>query len=67
VRRLATTLLGAGEREVFLARRNARPDDLAALHQLAAGLGISVERAYEFEASAHRKLARAQRAPACRG
>jgi DNA-directed RNA polymerase sigma subunit (sigma70/sigma32) len=67
VPRLATTILGARVREVFLARRNARPDDLAALHQFAACLGISVERVYELEASARRKLARALRAPACRG
>jgi len=59
VARAATTILGAREREVFLARRAARPDDVAALRQLAAGLGVSVERIYELEASARRKLDRA--------
>lgn len=59
VARLATTILGARERDVFLARRDARPDDVAALHRLAAGLGLSVERVYELEASARRKLAMA--------
>jgi DNA-binding CsgD family transcriptional regulator len=54
---LAATILGAREREVFLARRNARPDDIAALRQLASRLGISVERVYQLEASARRKLA----------
>ena len=57
--RLAAAILGTREREVFLARRVARPDDVAALHALAAGLGLSVERVYELEASARRKLARA--------
>jgi len=59
VSRLAAAILGTREREVFLARRLARPDDVAALHALAAGLGLSVERVYELEASARRKLARA--------
>jgi hypothetical protein len=59
VSRLATAILGVREREVFLARRMARPDDVAALHALAACLGLSVERVYELEASARRKLARA--------
>jgi hypothetical protein len=54
---LATTILGAREREVFLARRDARPDDIDALRQLAARLEISVERVYQLEASARRKLA----------
>ena len=49
---------------MFLARRNARPDDTAALQRLAACLGISVERVYGLEASAGRKLARLLRAPA---
>jgi hypothetical protein len=57
VARLATTILGVRERDVFLARRDARPDDVAALHLLASGLGVSVERVYELEASARRKLA----------
>jgi hypothetical protein len=57
--RLAAAILGTREREVFLARRVARPDDVAALHALAEGLGLSVERVYELEASARRKLARA--------
>jgi hypothetical protein len=61
VSRLATAILGVREREVFLARRVARPDDIAALHSLAACLGLSVERVYELEASARRKLARALR------
>ena len=59
VLRMAATILGAREREVFLARRDTHPDDVAALHQLASHMGISVERVYEFEASARRKLARA--------
>jgi hypothetical protein len=42
---------------VFLARRDARRDDVAALHRLASSLGLSVERVYEIEASARRKLA----------
>lgn len=54
---LAATILGTREREVFLARRDARPDDIAALRQLASRLGISVERVYQLEASARRKLA----------
>ncbi len=54
---LAATILGARERAVFLARRDARRDDVAALHRLAACLGLSVERIYELEASARRKLA----------
>jgi hypothetical protein len=57
VARLAITILGARERDVFMARRDARPDDVGALHQLAADLGLSVERIYELEASARRKLA----------
>jgi hypothetical protein len=61
ISRLATAILGTREREVFLARRMARPDDMAALHALAACLGLSVERVYELEASARRKLARALR------
>ena len=52
-------ILGARERDVFLARRDTRPDDIAALHQLASRLGISADRVYELEASARRKLARA--------
>jgi hypothetical protein len=56
---LAATILGAREREVFMARREARPDDIAALHRLAARMEISVERVYQLEASARRKLARA--------
>ena len=59
VSRLAAAILGVREREVFLARRATRPDDVAALHALAACLGLSVERVYELEASARRKLARA--------
>jgi hypothetical protein len=59
VLRMATAILGEREREVFLARRDTHPDDVAALHQLASRLGLSVERVYEFEASARRKLARA--------
>ena len=54
---LAATILGAREREVFLARRDARPDDIVALRQLASRLGITVERVYQLEASARRKLA----------
>jgi hypothetical protein len=57
--RLAAAILGTREREVFLARRATRPNDVAALHALAAGLGLSMERVYELEASARRKLARA--------
>jgi hypothetical protein len=49
---------------VFLSRRNAHPDDIAALQRLAACLEISVERVYELEASGRRKLARLLRAPA---
>jgi DNA-directed RNA polymerase sigma subunit (sigma70/sigma32) len=56
---MATTILGARERDVFLARRETRPDDVAALHRLASRLGISADRVYELEASARRKLARA--------
>lgn len=56
---LATRILGARELAVFVARRKARPDDITALHQLASELGIAVERVYELEASARRKLARA--------
>jgi len=56
VSRLAARILGAREREVFLARRDARPDDVVALHQLAARIGLSVERVYELEASARHKL-----------
>ena len=59
VAHLAATILGAREREVFQARRAARPDDMAALHELASSLGLSVERVYELEASARRKLATA--------
>jgi len=59
VSRMATMILGARERDVFLARRDTRPDDIAALHQLASRLGISADRVYELEASARRKLARA--------
>jgi len=59
VSRLVPRILGAIECEVFLARREALPHDIAALHQLANCLGISVERVYELEASARRKLARA--------
>jgi hypothetical protein len=59
VLRLAATILGERERAVFLARRAARPDDMAALHELASSLGLSVERVYELEASARRKLATA--------
>jgi hypothetical protein len=59
VSRMATLILGARERDVFLARRDTRPDNIAALHQLASRLGISVDRVYELEASARRKLARA--------
>jgi hypothetical protein len=59
VLRLATTILGAREREVFLARRDARPDGIAALQQLASHLEISIERIYQLEASARRKLAKA--------
>ena len=59
VSQLAATILGAREREVFLARRHARPDDIAAVHELAANLGVSVERVYELDGSARRKLARA--------
>jgi hypothetical protein len=59
VLRLAATILGERERAVFMARRGARPDDMAALHELAASLGLSVERVYELEASARRKLATA--------
>jgi hypothetical protein len=61
VSRLAAMILGVREREVFLARRVARPDDVDALHELAACLGISAERVYELEASARRKLTRALR------
>jgi hypothetical protein len=57
--RLAATILGERERAVFMARRAARPDDMAALHELASSLGLSVERVYELEASARRKLATA--------
>jgi len=56
---LATTILGTREREVLLARQIADLHDIAALHQLASRLGISVDRIYELEASARRKLARA--------
>jgi len=59
VLRLVATILGERERAVFLARRAARPDDMAALHELASSLGLSVERVYELEASARRKLATA--------
>jgi hypothetical protein len=59
VLRLAATILGERERAVFMARRAARPDDMAALHELASSLGLSVERVYELEASARRKLATA--------
>jgi hypothetical protein len=59
VMRLAATILGERERAVFMARRAARPDDMAALHELASSLGLSVERVYELEASARRKLATA--------
>src|SRR6202034_3213232 len=54
VSRLAAAILGRREREVFLARRVARADDVVALHALAACLGLSVERVYELEASARR-------------
>jgi DNA-directed RNA polymerase sigma subunit (sigma70/sigma32) len=56
---LATRILGARELAVFRARRRARSDDIAALHRLASRLGIAVERVYELEASARRKMARA--------
>jgi hypothetical protein len=56
---LAATILGTREREVFLARRDARPHDIAALHRLASRLAISVDRVYQLEASARRKLAKA--------
>lgn len=59
VLQLAAMVLGVREREVFLARREARQDDVTALHALAACLGISAERVYELEASARRKLTRA--------
>jgi hypothetical protein len=59
VLRLAATILGERERAVFMGRRAARPDDMAALHELASSLGLSVERVYELEASARRKLATA--------
>ena len=59
VLRLAATILGERERAVFMARRAARPDDMAAPHELASSLGLSVERVYELEASARRKLATA--------
>jgi len=59
VSQLAATILGAREREVFLARRAARPHDMAALRELATNLSLSIERIYELEASARRKLATA--------
>lgn len=59
VSRLVATILGAREREVFLARRAARADDIAALQELASSLELSVERVYELDASARRKLATA--------
>jgi len=59
VSRLVPRILGALECEVFLARREVRPTDVLALHQLAARLGLSVERIYQLEASARRKLDRA--------
>jgi hypothetical protein len=59
VLQLAAKILGVRERDVFLARRDTRPDDVAALHYLASCLGLSVERVYELEASARRKLDRA--------
>jgi hypothetical protein len=61
VSQLAATILGTREREVFLARREARPDDIPALHELACSLGLSAERVYELEASARRKVATALR------
>jgi len=67
VLRLAETILGERERAVFLARRVARSDDIAALHALASSLGLSVERVYELESSARRKLAMALRQPRVRG
>lgn len=57
--RLAETVLGAREREVFLARYHAGADPIEALQQLAARLGVRVERIYELEASACYKLTRA--------
>jgi hypothetical protein len=54
---LANKILGDREREVFLARRHARCDDIVGLHQLATSLGMTVERIYQLEASARRKLA----------
>ena len=55
---MATTVLGEREREVFLARRRAATEDIAALRRLAAMLGLTVERIYQLEASARHKLAK---------
>lgn len=53
---LAATILGAREHAVFTSRRDAPADDIAGLHRLAAQLGVTVERIYQLEASARRKL-----------
>lgn len=58
---LAATILGRREHTVFLARRNAPPNDAHTLHQLATELGVSIERVYQLEASALHKLATALR------
>jgi DNA-binding response OmpR family regulator len=58
---LAASILGRREHTVFLARRNAPPNDARTLHQLATELGVSIERIYQLEASALHKLATALR------
>ena len=59
VRQLADRILGAREREVFLARCMAGDEERITLDQLAIRFGVTRERVYQLETSAKRKIATA--------
>jgi len=53
------SILSTREREVFLARWQAKSTDVVAVRKLAGRMEITVDRVYRLEASARRKMATA--------